>query len=568
MNDVLTSLGVTDSGAECLLVGARIPERQNLNAVCVEPEDGKWNIDLFDGLLGLIEDEVINHPSQNIFYGDAPSMQDKPENIRRDSVRLAVQKALRNYDSCEKVVSFAGRPAPVHDYYVVTVLQIPIELFQRFRPLREPVTFNIFTGHPSLIHAAVSKVLEEAHDELLRPDPGRHGAPGLYSVGRTKSPEEIVRRAAESFMRTPGIAIEDRSFGSPELFERFNLISSLMYEGAKGEGKVILANPDSGAVVLHVRFSEPILFREHRWSRKVLQMASPKNSLIADCEKIYGLGAMAAGVDPCASQNAFEIEFLDHYHWRLSCGGNVLLVSNYGTPSLPREKFPKDRLLDTFRRLFPDAGKEDVDCFAALFDAAINQPHGSILVVAKDAEAEAERLQGQGTKIVPTKLTPDLYRQVSGVDGAVIVDARVVCHAIGVILDGAASPECTPSRGARYNSAIRYIGSGHNPRLAVIVSDDHTVDVIPILPPRIKRSKLEQTISQLETANSEDYHPAANWLAHHRFYLNQEQCDRINKCLKRIHDEPKEVGEIRLNWSEFKPDPSLDDGYFESEDTD
>ena len=559
MNNVLNALGASESGAECLLVGAKIPSRQNPNAVCIEPEDGKWNVDVFDGLLNLIEQEIANHPSQKIFYSDAPSMHDKSENIRRDSVRLSVQDMLNRYDPNNHVRSFAGPPAPVGDYYVVPVLQLPDLLFQRFRPLQEPITFNIFTGHPSLIHAAMSEILAEAHDELLRPDPGR----GL--AGRTKSPEEIVRRAATSFMRTPGIAIEDKNFGNPRLFERFNLISSLMYEGATGIGALILANPDSGAVNLHIEFSEPVPFREPRWCRKALQMASPKTSLIADCERIYGLGTMAAGVDPWTARNAFEIEFLDHYSWRLSCGDQVLLISNYGAPSLPQEKFPKHRLLDTYQRLFSESEREDVDRFVSLFDAATSQRHGSILIVARDAESEADRLREQGTKIEPAKLTPDLYRQVSGVDGAVIVDAHGVCHAIGVILDGVASPECTPSRGARYNSGIRYIDSANNPRLAVIVSDDRMVDVIPVLRPRIKRSELEHAILQLEAATSDNYHSVANWLKDHCFYLDQQQCNRINISLKRIHNEPMEVGEIRLHWPEFTPDPSLDDSYFESE---
>jgi len=560
MDDVMNALGVPESGVECLLVGARIPGRQNRHCVCIEPEDGKWNVDLFDGLLDLIEEEVNTHPSQDIVYTHAPTMQDKPENIRRDSVRIAVQRMLERYDFDNKVRSFAGPPAPVVDYYVVPVLQLPTAIFQRFRPLREPIKFNIFTGHPSLIHAAVSVVLAEAHDELLRPDPGR------LVDGRTKSPEEIIVRAGESFMRTPGIAISDKNFGSPNLFERLNAISSLMYEGTRGTGKLILANPDGGAVDFLIRFAEPIPFREHRWSRKALQMASSQTSLVADCEKIFGLGNITSDVDPLRSQNVFEIEFLDHYVWRFGYGSRTLLVSKYGTPSLPQQRFPRDRLLDIFQRLFPDSREQDVNRFTALYDAAISQRHGSMLMVASDAEAEANRLQGQGTKIKPTPLTPELYRQVSGVDGAVLVDPQGICYAIGVILDGPASIDCTPSRGARYNSGIRYVGSSSKPRLGIVVSDDQTVDVIPILRPRIWRSKLEQAISRLESANSENYHTDANWLKRHRFYLNQEQCNRINAAIERIHEEPLEVGELRLNYPEFMPDPSLDESYFEIDD--
>ena len=78
MNNVMKELGIPKTGAECLLVGAKIPGRQNRNSVCVEPEDGKWPIDLFDGLLDAIETEVTDHPLQNIFYGDEPSMRDSP----------------------------------------------------------------------------------------------------------------------------------------------------------------------------------------------------------------------------------------------------------------------------------------------------------------------------------------------------------------------------------------------------------------------------------------------------------------------------------------------------------
>ena len=562
MNEVMKELGVPGAGAECLLVGAKILGHQNPNGVCVEPEDGKWPIDLFDGLFDMIEAEVADHPLRNMYYSDEPSMRDKPENIRRDSVRRSVQKKLDAYDSDHGVRSFVGSPAPVNDHYVAPVLQLPNGLFERFRPLREPVSDGRVTGHASLIHAAVFEVLNEAYDELLRPDPGR------YTDERSRSPEEIVRRAAESFMCTLGVAIGDRQYtGKPYLFERFNSISSLMYEGAEGTGRLLLANPDDGFVDILLGFVQPVPFHEPRWSRKVLQMASSNIALVADCKKIFGLGNLAAGIDPWESQNVFEIEFLDHYHWRLSCGDEIMLVSRNGAPSLPQEEFPRDRLLDIYHRLFPETGEEDGARFFELFKAAVDQRHGNMLIVAKDAESEAYRLRGQGSRVELTELTPDLYHQVSGIDGTAIIDPYGVCHAIGVILDGEAQKECTPSRGSRYNSGIRYVGTTDTPRLAVIVSDDRTVDVIPVLRPRTKRSDIDKAIAELEAADRDNYHSAINWLNSHRFYLSQGQCDRINTALKRIQSEPIEVGEIQIQWDEFSPHPDLDGSYFESEDT-
>ncbi|MCA9716218.1 MAG: hypothetical protein KC468_16170 [Myxococcales bacterium] len=558
MNNVMAELGIEGAGADCLLVGAMVPGESKPHDVCVEPEDGKWPLEIFDGLLIAIEAEVREHPLQNMYFGDEPSMRDKPENIRRDSVRKAVQATLATYDSDNEVRSFAGRPAPVEGYYVVPILQLPEAIFHRFPPLNEPITDGHLHGSPSLIHSAVAQVLNEAHDELLRPDPGRFS-------GRSRSAEEIVRRAAADFMHTPVLAIGTRNYGGADLFERFNLISSLMYEGTEGTGRMLLANPNGSAVDVRLEISEPVPFRQPRWARKVLQMASAETALIADCENILGLGTVADGVDPMATQDVFMVEFHDHFHWSLCCGEQVLLVSRYGVPALPQERFPRNRLVDTFRRLFDEATDDDVDAFTALFDTAVAQRHGSMLVVARDAADEAERLRSQGTRVAPVKLSPSLYRRVSDIDGTIIVDPHCVCHAIGVILDGPARPECTPSRGSRYNSGIRYVGASEVPRLAVVVSDDRTVDVIPVLRPRVARSTIEEQLAQLESSSRDNYHPAINWLDRHRFYLNESQCGRVNAALDRIRGEPMEVGEIMIQWHEFSPNPGLTEDYFEVE---
>ena len=201
--------------------------------------------------------------------------------------------------------------------------------------------------------------------------------------------------------------------------------------------------------------------------------------------------------------------------------------------------------------------------FHGLFDAAVRARHGSMLVVAADAEREAERLQGQGTRVEPVRLTPDLYQRVSRIDGTVIIDPRCVCHAVGVILDGAARPEGTPARGARYNSGMRYVRRTGAPRLAIIVSDDQTVDVIPLLRPRIRRSDIGEAIEDLEAATHHEYHDAIHRLDRHRFYLTKEQCNRVNDALGRIGRERLEGGEIRVVWKRFSPNPELDDSYFE-----
>ena len=559
-NGVMQQLGVPAPDVQCLLVGAKRPDRQNRHEVCVEPEDGKWPLGLFDALPDLIETEIANHPNQKMFYSDPATMRDKPENIRRDSVRRAVQKALAEYDSSHGVQSFAGTPAPVDDFHVVPVLQVPTSVFERFRPLPNPVSDGLFSGHASLIHAALAHVLGYAHEALFQPDPAR-------SLRPSGSAAEIARQAAGSFMHTPTIALKDRAIGGSELFDRFNMISSLMYEGARGTGRLLLTNPDSGSVDMTLAFTDAVPFREPRWARKTLEMASGQTSLVADSEKIFGLGQLAEGVDPWTTQDVFQIEFLDHYHWRLLCGDEVMLISRYGIPSLPREPFPTARLADTYQRLFPDARPSALSRFLKLFQVAVESGHGSTLVTAQDAPEEAQRLQRQGARVAPVRLTPELFKQVSSIDGAILVDPRGICHAVGLILDGTARPECTPARGSRYNSAIRYVHSCDKPRLAVVVSDDRTVDVVPLLNPRIKPSAIRGAIDELESASKDDYHQSINWLDRHRFYLDKGQCDRVNAALARVQKEPREVGEFWIVWDEFIPNPSFDDSYLEADDT-
>lgn len=553
--DVLRELGV-DVEATVLLVGARCPGSKNPNPVCVEPEDGKWPLSLFDGMLESIESIYNNHSLQNIFYGDEPSMRDKPEAMRRDSVSTAVGRALSAFDAANKLKSFCGEAYLVDDHYVTPVVQVPETLFQQFPPLEErPQTERqCSSGYRSLIHAALAAVLSEASEELRRPEPGR-------SIrGKMRSAEEIVRIAARSFMHTPGIAVADR-YTYADLFDRFNLISSLLYEGAEGIGHIVLANPESESIDYMIRFREPVPFREPRWARKVLQMAAADVALIADSERIYGLGMLNSTHDP-RLQNAFTIDFLDHYHWELRCGTQMLLRSRYGVPMLPHELVGRDLFTTNYARLFPGTSEEERSHLWRLFNVVIRQDHGSMIVVAEDAASEAQRLAQQGTGVEPVRLSEELLRRVSGIDGTIILDPHGNCHAIGVILDGTANEDCTPSRGSRFNSAVRYVHSGTAHRLAIVVSDDRTVDLFPLLRPRISCVVLESHVAALETATLDNYHKPRGWLDSHRFYLNAEQCARVNAALDRLGALPRDVGEIYILTTPFNVDPEMDETYF------
>lgn len=553
--EVFKLLGVVVE-PKVLLVGALDPQKKNLNPVCVEPEDGEWPLELFSGLPELIESNVKNHSLNNMFYGDEESMRRKPEVIRRGSVTSAVREKLTGYDVQHGVRSFCGSSYPVGDYYVVPVIQVPEFVFRKFPPLEEIETDDRWArrGYRSFIHACMGKLLEEATQDLQHPDPGSTVTSDM------RQPSEIVRIAATSFMFTPAPVIAG-GYDISGLFERFNLISSLMYEGVKGTGQLLLVNPNSNAIEYSLRLKTPVPFREPRWARKILQMATKEIALIADAQNIYGLGRLKADHD-LSAQDVFTIEFLDHYHWELRFVNQVLLRSRYGEPTLPQEPVSRERFIDNYSRLFPDASEDDHNLLWELFNAAMQQGHGCMFVVAMDAAEEAQRLSQQGSCIEPVPMTAELFSRVSGIDGTVILDQHGVCHAVGVILDGPATSDCTPSRGSRFNSGVRYVDAGQTTRLAIVVSDDHTVDLFPLLRHRIKREDVELNISALEKATLDNYHKPRNWLDEHRFYLSDEQCQKVNLALDRIEALPKDVGRIVIITTRFKVNQLMDDGYF------
>lgn len=552
--DVLKALGAPTE-AEVLLVGVRSPNSGDRNPVCVEPEDGKWPLSLFDGLLDSVESNYRNHDMQNMFFGDEPSMRDKPEWMRRDSVRTSVKQALKVFDAEHDVASFCGEVRRIDDYYVTPVIQIPNATFVQFPPLPpKPVDKGQGgSGLRSLIHAAMYAVLHEATEELQNPDPGR------FTHSSMRDAEEIVRIAAKNFLHTPGLSIEQRYIHT-DLFNILNLVSSLMYEGAKGTGQLIFVNPENDAIEFLAKFSEPVPFCEPRWARKVLQMATTGVSIIADSQRIYGLGGLRDSHDSSA-QDAFTVAFIDHYHWELHCGNQVLLRSHYAVPKLPQEPFDKIAFLSNYVRLFPQSSQEDGLRLWNLLLAQIRQKHGSMIVVSEDATSEACRLSKQGTSIEPALLSESLLRSVSGIDGTILLDPSGFCHAIGIILDGEATDQCTPSRGSRYNSGVRYVHASGPRRLAIVVSDDRTVDIIPRLRPLVSRLKIEHHIARFEAATLDNYHDSRNWLDEHRFYINPEQCFRINRAIERLDALPKEVGLIYLGTERFEAHPEMNESY-------
>lgn len=544
--EVLKQIGL-DIEPTVFLVGVRRTERHDRHPICIDPEDSRWSPATFAGIEAKIETAVEAHPDRFILYtNDEAGMRDKPENIRRVCIGEEVRRALDAADAGLGLRTFCGAAYPVDGHYVVCALQLPEVLFEQFPSI--PYEWLREQHETSFLLRCINSVLADGRRVLAGPEPGRRVS------GELRPAAELVREAAESFLHVPVISGE---FAYSDMFREFNQLSQLMYEGRKGLGRLVLAKADDPAISYALRLREPVPIGQTRWVRKLLQMATRETVLISNYQSISGLGHV---IDRHACP--YSIDFLDKHEWDFRRGDQILLRVRFGEARLPQEPISVERFADNMRRLFPGVSDFAVQRHQGVLDQMTRQTHGSMVIIAEDAASEAERLELQGTRIEPTPLTPELAARASEIDGTILVDPEGLCHAIGVILDGQANERCTPSRGARYNSGVRYVGEGGAARMALVVSDDRTLDVIPLLLPRVLREPIVTALNALVAATPDNFHQPRNTLDKFRFYLSAEQCEIANAALDRIEAEPQEVGEIRWIGNRLVANPAMNESYF------
>lgn len=537
---------------DVLLVGVRVPESADGLPVCVEPEDEEWDTAIFADCAKRADEIYATHEGHNILYGDEARTRDQPENIRKSSVNRAVCEAFESYDRTHRTKTFCAWPERIGGYHVVCAMQFNKTQFDEYPGLAEPIRHGDFTISGGFLDLVVYELLDEARKALWGPDPGRFH--DMLDADR----ETVCRKAGDRFCSVLTLATKNLLF--QRTFGKFNNISSLLYEGAEGLGRLVVAATNHEAVQLQIEFSRPVPLEESRWSRKILEMAT--GDLCCVCDGAAGIRGLGTLVDADAD-GVFLVEFTGHFKWQLRHKGQVLLQSAFGVPRLPRSLIKEATYKSTFRRLFKDVSTGDEDTSWQIVQAAIQQRHGTMIVVSDAAERETKRLQNQSTPIAPVALSAELVRRVSGIDGAILIDKHGVCWALGVILDGTATEHGNPARGARFNSAVRYLSSqGETPTLLLVISEDGSVDMIPTLRPQIARSSIERRIARLRQCTFDNFHKTRNWLREHSFYLSAAQCDAVNEQIARIEGPPRDPRILHIETGKFEPHPDMDDSYY------
>ena len=580
------------------LVGVLVEDKEDSYPICVEPEQCGYEPDIFSNVIEDADELEANDKDRDIFHSHPKVAKQELNKIKLRALKNAILKIVQNFDNDYKGSSFCSFPVLIEGYRVSVILQLNKSIFDSYYSLSKEKAINgIFTIWKSLLDSTINKYFDECCQILSQPNPGAG-----FNLFKKKA-DEVIKNAGESFMYTPAYAANDSYENLYILFESCNIISSMRYEGEEGIGKILIAKPNHHNIEMIVTLESPIQINEYRAVRKLLEMSSDDINLVCDSNYVRGLGKLLTTYNE-QEENLFTINFTEHYTWEFLHANNLMMRVVYGQPELPKTLIDAQKLCTDLKRIFDNdkqvmifvlyllvqkalyrlvslllqdyrfcrtITQQEIERLLHIVREATKQKHGTMVVVSSGAKEEAERLKNQSTKIAPISLTPKIIKTISAIDGAILISPDSTCYSIGVILDGLATKKGNPARGARYNSAIRYIETSKYNCVAIVVSEDGSVDLVPDLMPQISRSLITEAIQQLHNINSTNtfdnlkFNQSMDLLQEHEFYLLPEMCDEINSLkseLQEIRDKDREVGIISIMFDDFQSNEDMNESYF------
>ncbi|MEJ9113292.1 tetratricopeptide repeat protein [Bacillus paramobilis] len=425
-----------------------------------------------------------------------------------------------------------------------------------FKEIRTPFLKNTlkYSFLKFLMHKIFSELRNGKYNELKKGNKGDY----ISSKGR-----DFMRDLLEDIS---GLSISSsKKLHSNDLFDEFNYISTLNYEGGSVAAKLLMLNKKEmdKHVNFYIKLEEPIDFEQHRRIRKLLETSDKKTFLIGDHEKLYGLGTLR-DYEVLKHKPVFIIDFIGKFEYKISMllikrdsivsskregienvqwslEEQTLLFIRYGIPNLRENKFSSLKLRDKLQKVFlsEEDGIDDekINSIMEIAKYAVGQRSGTTVVITKPelAKIEIEKLEYQAIRINKTNLLEkntyelkNIIERITCIDGALYLDVEGNCYAIGVILDGIADKkQGDSSRGARYNSAIRYANKEglKDNCVIIVISEDGMVDIVPDI--EETEEQMNKLINQLiELINNNQLQEALKLI---------EEMKRINDKSARIY---------------------------------
>lgn len=518
--------------------------------VCIEPETGPVRPEHLSGIEAGAAKLYGENPDSRTWPSDAGVHQLRHGLLRRAMVGEAIAKAIESSGSLPGKRLFVSGGGLVAGFDVHVGVAVDRGRYEALPKLQDE-SVSGWPAPSSFTRGLIELVLREA-------DAGLH-VPAPNSSDVRRSWQDLVREAAERFCA--GCLYRTGNFDLGSAFNALNGTTARAYEGAAASGRVLLVAPDHEGLEVRARFAEPVGLQGARAIRKLLQTTGPTLALLVHDGGAYGLGEIRTGN---VSEDVFEVAITAHATWELRHREGTMLRVAYGEAALPRPMFDERLVADTLDRILGPSAQ--VDRLMVLISAASTAAHGTTLVISAQAATEAERLAGPATMLEPQDLSAELLRRYADMDGAVLIDPSGICHAVGVILDGEAHGRGDPSRGARYNSALRYEASAVASTVVVVVSEDGGVNLVPVARPRVRRQAVDDALTRLEAALEPDdpreFSGSFDAVKALSFYLSEEQCERANGINRAEQERRKGAGVMVIIREEFQPQADMNDSYF------
>lgn len=438
-------------------------------------ENCGFTTDDFQQVFSLAKENFDQDPEQLFFKSTSHLNQAHKASLYPKALRLAVQSILQQHDQQREQVSFCSLPIQKNDHWIITVIQLKQQDFDHQYRLNkashELHSMREYRIDRCFLEALIYQVLKESALELQSSSAGN-----TLSLGNA---ERVIEDAATSLLQS--VEVHINQWHKVDLLSFANAIAAERYEGAASEGRLIICPKDHPDIAAKIKLATPIKIYNYRGIRKLLEVSSNSMALLCDIETVWGLGLPLDTYQP-SRENLFEIRFAEHQTWELVHAENIMLRVKYRQARLPRERFDRRLFCHHINQLF-QVNSTTANLLVKAVEAAIEQRHGTMLVITPEAEQEAQRLAAQSTVIEPVIVSRGIISHLSNIDGAILLSPEGIIYSFGVILDGQASKNGNSSRGARYNSAIRYVdGMSHKVNcLALIVSEDGYVDLYSTL---------------------------------------------------------------------------------------
>lgn len=542
------------------LLGILMEDRENKRAVCIEPDDYGYSTRAFSGIKRLAIELEIMEKERDAYRSLHLAQSVHEKQIAYKALSDAIHTILNKKEMDEESEKFVSFPVYVDGYLVFCILEIERKAFDKHYSLNKENLNGRYKTHRSLTMSVIDTYLKEACNALKNP------YKAIEVIER--EPDELVRDAGKQFMYTVSQAGKNLK-GFHGLYEACNIIASLKYEGAEGWGKMIIAAKNHPNVKINLELKEPIKVSDYRKVRKFLELSDDNLLIISDSALIYGLGELR-GEYNAADESLFSIHFLSHFKWELHHDNNSMMIVEYKQPRLPNERIDKDKFYTDLGRIFKGISLVQLNDLWDITLEVVKQRHGTMLVISDNAKSEAIRLGKQSLPLKPLKLTPSFVRQVTSIDGSVLMDRDGVCHAIGVILDGLATDKGDASRGARYNSAVRYYEQFGKlfSTVIIIVSEDGIINLIPGLRPQIEHSLIKEKIASLlrmskaKRPNQKEFNRLMDFFRSIEFYLTVSESNRINTIRKKIESKYRVSDTAWIVWNDLQPNSDMNESYY------